>query len=95
MRNGVSFTVTADDRRCLDAIVSDRSAPQKHVWRARIILFSGEGLGTSAIMAASGKSKTCVWRWQDRFMREGARRAFLTALPASVLRELRQVPHAP
>jgi len=23
-------------------------------------------------MAATGKSKTCVWRWQERFMREGA-----------------------
>jgi transposase len=32
---------------------------------------SGDGLGTSAIMAATGKSKTCVWRWQERFMRAG------------------------
>ena len=22
-------------------------------------------------MAAAGKSKTCVWRWQERFMAEG------------------------
>ena len=22
-------------------------------------------------MAATGKSKTCVWRWQERFMTEG------------------------
>jgi hypothetical protein len=22
-------------------------------------------------MAATGKSKTCVWRWQERFMAEG------------------------
>jgi hypothetical protein len=22
-------------------------------------------------MAATGKSKTCVWRWQERFMHEG------------------------
>jgi transposase len=41
------------------------------VWRARIVLLSGDGLGTSAIMAATGKSKTCVWRWQERFMQEG------------------------
>lgn len=71
MRKGISFTVTADDRRRLDAIVADRCASQKHVWRARIVLFSGDGLGTSAIMAATSKSKTCVWRWQERFMREG------------------------
>lgn len=28
-------------------------------------------MGTMAIMAATGKSKTCVWRWQARFMGEG------------------------
>ena len=32
---------------------------------------SADGLGTNAIMAVTGKSKTCVWRWQERFMREG------------------------
>jgi hypothetical protein len=44
---------------------------QKHVWRARIVLLSGDDRGTSAIMAEAGKSKTCVWRWQERFMHEG------------------------
>jgi transposase len=28
-------------------------------------------LGTNGIMAAIGKSKTCVWRWQERFMAAG------------------------
>lgn len=32
---------------------------------------SDDGLGTVAIMAATGKSKTCVWRWQERFIAEG------------------------
>jgi hypothetical protein len=32
---------------------------------------SGDDLGTVAIMAATGKTKTRVWRWQDRFMAEG------------------------
>jgi transposase len=41
------------------------------VWRARIILLTDQGLGTLAIMAITGKSKTCVWRWQERFMAEG------------------------
>jgi transposase len=71
MRKGISFIVTASDRRYLNAIVADRSAPQKHVWRARVVLLSGDGHGTTAIMIATGKSKTCVWRWQERFMREG------------------------
>jgi len=55
----------------LEAVVADGNSPQKHVWRARIILLSGDGLGTSAIMREAGKSKTCVWRWQERFMEEG------------------------
>src|SRR3546814_13607574 len=71
MRDGISFTVSADDRQRLRGIVADPKSPQKHVWRARIVLLSGEGRGTSAIMTETGKSKTCVWRWQERFMHEG------------------------
>ncbi len=51
--------------------MGDRNAAQKHVWRAQIILLSGEGLGTMEIMRRTGKSKPCVWRWQERFMEEG------------------------
>ena len=29
------------------------------------------GVGTNEIMRQTGKSKTCVWRWQERFMAEG------------------------
>jgi len=71
MRRGISVSVSANDRRRLETIVADRNAPQKHVWRARIILGTADGLGTNAIMAATGKSKTCVWRWQERFMVAG------------------------
>ena len=71
MRNGISITVYAADRRRLEAVVADRSSPQNHVWRARIVLLSKADLGTLAIMRETGKSKTCVWRWQERFMEEG------------------------
>jgi len=71
MRTGISISVTASDKTRLEAIVAARSSPQKHVWRARIILLTEQGLGTNAIMAATAKSKTCVWRWQARFMVEG------------------------
>ena len=71
MRSGISFDVTAGDRARLEAIVADRNRPQKHVWRARIILLSDEGFGTAEIMRLTAKAKTCVWRWQERFMREG------------------------
>src|SRR5260370_33864900 len=71
MRAGIVVNVTRADRHRLEAIVSDRSAPQKHVWRATIILATAEGCGTAAIMRRSGKSKPVVWRWQARFMAEG------------------------
>jgi transposase len=71
MRTGIEIDVTSLDQARLRAIVAARNSPQKHVWRARIILLTDEGLGTAAIMAATGKSKTCVWRWQERFMAEG------------------------
>ena len=71
MRRGISFSVSAGDGQRLRAIVADPKSPQKHVWRARIVLLSGAGLGTSAIMGETDKSKTCVWRWQERFMHEG------------------------
>jgi Homeodomain-like domain len=71
MRTGISLSLVEADRQLLEALVSDRNTPQKHVWRARIVLLSADGLGTNAVMAATGTSKTTVWRWQARFMAEG------------------------
>jgi transposase len=71
MRKGIEIEVTAADRARLEAIVADRNSPQKHVWRARIILATADGCGTAAIMRRAGVSKPSVWRWQARFMAEG------------------------
>jgi len=71
MRNEVSISVWPAERRRLEAIVADRMRAQTHVWRARIVLLADDGLGTAAIMCEAGVSKTCVWRWQERFMTEG------------------------
>jgi len=71
MRAGIVVKVTRDDRRRLEAIVADRGAPQKHVWRANIILATADGCGTTEIMRRSGRSKPVVWAWQARFMAEG------------------------
>ena len=73
MRTGITVDVKAADRARLEAIVSDRNSPQKHVWWARIVLLTAAGLGTVEIMRRTGKSKTCVWRWQARFMLEGTK----------------------
>ena len=71
MRTGISFTVSPTDRQRLMTVVKDRNAPQKHVWRAEIVLLSADGVGTVEIMRQTGKSKTCVWRWQERFAAAG------------------------
>jgi len=71
MRTGIIFEVSPSERLRLERVVRDRNAAQKHVWRASIIILSADGVGTAAIMRQTGKSKTCVWRWQERFMTEG------------------------
>ena len=71
MRTGISITLKPVDRRRLTTVAGDRNAPHKHVWRAEIVLLSADGVGTNEIMRRTGKSKTCVWRWQERFMQAG------------------------
>ena len=65
MRSGKSIFVSSADIRRLKALVQDRNTPQKQVWRAEIVLLTADGVGTNAIMRRTGKSKTCVWRWQE------------------------------
>jgi transposase len=92
MREGITVEVSTADRRRLEAIVADRNSPQKHVWRAQIVLLTADGLGTGEIMRQAGTSKVTVWRWQERFMRAGVagllrdktRRSRIPPLPACV-----------
>ena len=46
----------------LEAIAADQHAPEARTYCSS---FRGE-LRTSTLMAGTGKSKTCVWRWQER-----------------------------
>ena len=71
MRAGKSLSVSSADIRRLKAVVQGRNTPQKHVWRAAIVLLTAEGVGTNEIRRRTAKSKTCVWRWQERFIEEG------------------------
>jgi transposase len=92
MREGITVEVTPADRARLTAIVADRNSRQKHVWRARIVLLTADGVGTNEIMRQAGTGKVTVWRWQERFMREGVtgllydktRPSPIPPLPASV-----------
>src|SRR6266849_3779683 len=86
MGEGISIWVSAADRERLAEVVADRNSPQKHVWRARIILATAGGCGAAEIMRRAGVSKPCVGRWQERFMREGV---------AGLLREKTRKPGLP
>ena len=51
--------------------MADRNTRSKVVWRAGIVLATADGFGTVAVMRRTGKSKPCVWRWQERYVAEG------------------------
>ena len=47
-----------------------------------------QGAGTNAIMRQTGKSKTCVWRWQERFATEGFEGLLRDKTPPSRIKPL-------
>ena len=64
MRTGIVVEVSASDRTRLEAIVEDHNSPQKHVWRARVVLLTANQVGTNEIRRQAGVAKTAVWRWR-------------------------------
>ena len=49
----------------------DRNTPQKIVWRARIVLLAGDGIGAVAVARQVGKSVLTVRRWRRRYRGQG------------------------
>ena len=72
MHKRTNIQLSRAERNKLKAVVANRNSPQKHVWRAKIVLLTADGRGTAEIMQATGKAKTVIWRWQERFRDEGA-----------------------
>jgi transposase len=68
MRKGIEVRLRPGDRERLEGLIGSGNSRQKHVWRARIVLLSAEGIGTMAIQRQTGKGKPAIWRWQARFM---------------------------
>ena len=68
MRKRVEVRLGPGDRERLDAVAGSGNSPQKHVWRARIVVLSADGLGTMAIQLQTGKGKPTIWRWQARLI---------------------------
>lgn len=101
MHGGIVINLGSGDREHLERICKDRNAPQKHVWCAEIVLLSADGFGTSQIMRQTSTSKTCVWRWQERFMQEGVegllrdmtRPSLIPALAAEIIARVATLKH--
>jgi transposase len=70
-RDDICLYVGPSSRARLVALIADRNTPSKVVWRAEIVLATADGCGTNEIMRRTGKSKPCVWRWQERYIEEG------------------------
>lgn len=71
MRTGIFLTVSSIDRQRLGALIRDRNAPQKHGWRAEIILSSSNGAGHDRSHAADRQVQDLRVCWQERFATEG------------------------
>ncbi len=67
----MSIVLSEQDRERLEKIKTNPHSILKHVQRATIILHLGDGLTLTQTMRATGMSKPTVWRWWDRFLKEG------------------------
>src|SRR3982750_3337866 len=71
MAQSVCLVVSADDRARLEARRADRTRPQKHVARPRLVLLSADRLDVAAVARRAGISRAAVWRWQRRYAEAG------------------------
>src|SRR6185437_3233089 len=72
MAQTVCVILSSSDRQMLEAIVSDRNQPLKHVQRAPVVLAAAERGPLQPVASRLGISRPMVWRWQQRFAEEGA-----------------------
>src|SRR2546421_7824320 len=63
--------VSPEDRERLERLVRDRNTPQKIVWRSRIVLLAGDGIGAVEVATRVGKSVLTVRRWRRRYSAKG------------------------
>jgi hypothetical protein len=87
MHERTNIRLSAADRSEPEAVVANRNSPQKHVWRARIVLLA-DAHGTAEILRATGKAKTVIWCWQEWFGEEGVARLWRDQGQVQQAREL-------
>src|ERR1700731_4597205 len=50
MHERTNIRLSAADRSELETVAANRNSPQKHVWRAKIVLLTADGHGTADII---------------------------------------------
>src|SRR5512132_3157312 len=59
------------NRERLERLVRNRNTPQKVVWRARMVLSAGDGIGAVAVARQVGEGVPTVRRWRRRYVAAG------------------------
>jgi hypothetical protein len=54
MHERTEIRLSARDRRELEAVVANRNSPQKHVWRAKIVLLTADGWSYRRMLVTEG-----------------------------------------
>ena len=87
MRTGIIVEVSASDRERLAAIVADRNAARKHVWRAHIVLVTADGCGTAEIgHQQDGSVALAMTEGVEGLLRDKTRPSRIPPLTAAVER---------
>ena len=71
MRTSKRILVSDKDRVQLDQMIRNGNTPQKVALRARIVLFSSDGIPTGEIMRQLGTTTPTITRWRSRYETTG------------------------
>lgn len=66
-KSKIEIKLTIEERQELEATVRTRTAPQRAVQRARIVMLASEGMTNKAISIEIGLSRAMVVQWRQRF----------------------------
>lgn len=69
-RAETEITLNPEELESLEAVVRTRTAPQRAVQRARLVLLATQGLTNTAISQEVGLSRSMVVQWRKRFASE-------------------------
>jgi hypothetical protein len=68
MRKGIEVRLGPGDCERREVVIGSGNSLQKNVWRARIVVLSADGVGTTAIQSQPARGKPTIWHWQARLM---------------------------